>query len=125
MLVDCIRHRIKHKWLWIILILLGYAGIAYTAQPGSTRLNFALLPMTYSRILLYPGGGIQLVLSLPLGAFIYCLLRRSLYVKDEPAEAEISEPPAVAMEAPPIKEPAAHENQSETGDPASVNDPPL
>lgn len=86
-LVDCIRHKMKQKWLWILLILLGGVTLLLTATPQGTnvRFNFGLFLSSYTALLKYNTGGFTLRLLVPVGSIVYLCMRKSLLKKQEEA----------------------------------------
>ncbi len=81
MLVDCCRHKIKQKWLWILVIILGSVALLVTLQEGSVNLNFSFFNLlSYTALLIYqsPANVVQLRLFLPVGAIVYLVFRRRL-----------------------------------------------
>ncbi len=88
-LVDCCKHKMKYKPLWIIIILCGV--VAFTITFNDTDVNFkakvAAILFSYSYLQIYETGAFIFNLSLPVGALVYFILRKKLYasasVKDE------------------------------------------
>lgn len=80
-LVDCCRHRIRQKWLYVILIVLGSVAVLWTIQPNSFKINFNFLNLlSYTALMIYqnPADTFQLRLFVPVGAIVYTCLRRKL-----------------------------------------------
>lgn len=86
MLVDCCRRKMQKKVLWILLILLGGMLLTWSAGGGSVsiRVNFGIY-IQLNTLLRYGDGSTKLSLLIPLGAIIYCCMRRKLTEKAQPA----------------------------------------
>lgn len=78
-LVDCIRHKVKRKWLWILLILLADVSLTLLLSGGKLglQLHFGpFVPMySFART---AQGGFTLQVGWPVGALVYMLRRRKL-----------------------------------------------
>ncbi len=84
-LIDCCRHKIKLKPLWIVIILLGAFSIGATISATSFHINFGLIWFTaYSAFVRYGGGQVLLRFVIPWGAPLYFILRHWLIKKPEP-----------------------------------------
>lgn len=75
-LVDCCKHRVKNKALWILFILAGM--LTLTIEGGNIRINLSLLSLTYSHLRLYSDGSYVLHLVAPVGAILYLALRSQI-----------------------------------------------
>ena len=85
-LIDCCRHKIKLKPLWIVIILLGAFSIGATISSTSFHVNFSVIWFTaYSAFVRYGGGQVLLRFVIPWGAPLYFILRHWLIKKPEPA----------------------------------------
>lgn len=81
-LVDCCRHKIRRKWLMVLLILLGNV-LLLLAMNGS-QLSFSLrlgLSLNATSLTLREGG-FYLRLQVPIGALIYLLRRKHLLLPE-------------------------------------------
>lgn len=80
-LVDCIRHKMKRKWLWILLILLADVSLTLLLSGGNLglQLHFGLFVPMYS-FARTAQGGFTLQVGWPIGALVYMLRRRKLIV---------------------------------------------
>lgn len=92
-LVDCFRHKIKKKALWILLLILGFVSVGATVSATGVRMNFNVgWIAAYSALIRYGTGTFTLRLMLPVGAIVYFAKRRSLCqqstVTDVPGNAE-------------------------------------
>ena len=82
MLIDCIKHNIKNKILWIIIIIVSIAFTVTIAQENF-KFNFMLsiLPVTF---MIATGYQVSVTVSLPLGALIYLIMRKKLAITPPP-----------------------------------------
>ena len=92
MLIDCLKRCRKHKILWAILTLL-YIGFTVTGSTSAFNVNFrvslltAITSISADRTAL----AISFTAFLPIGAIIYCIMRKRLSRSDEQsAENEIA-----------------------------------
>ena len=80
--VDCCRHKIRRKWLWLLLIALGYVILSVIATPEQFRINFNVGAfLSYTRLLCYSTGGATCQVVIPVGAIVYLSMRKSLFAK--------------------------------------------
>lgn len=95
-LVDCIRHKMQKKWLWILIILLGGVTVLLTSTPQSmnVRFNFGLFLNSYTALLKYNTGGFAFRLLIPAGSIVYLCMRRSLLKKEEAVAEAVETVPA-------------------------------
>jgi len=98
MFIDCLRRKIQLKWLWCLVILLGTFIVAISQGNGSFSASANLgLFFNYTALTLRDDGGFMLRICFPLGAVIYCILRRSLTAKAcqaaRPSEAPLPTDP--------------------------------
>lgn len=85
-LVDCCRHKIKLKPLWIIIILLGALSLGATITATSFHFNFNLVWFAaYNAFVRYGGGQVTVRLVIPWGIALYFVLRHWLIKKDKPS----------------------------------------
>lgn len=93
MVVDCCRRKMRLKALWLLLIILGALVLTVTVSGTGMNLRFNMgLYLQLSSLIRYGDGSSQLSLVVPLGAIIYCALRRKLTKQDPPApQPEIPE----------------------------------
>lgn len=90
MLVDCCRHKMKAKVLWILMIiLLSFSIIIESGSGFKLNFNFSSL-LGFTTFTLYGSGAYVLRLMIPIGALIYLFVRKKLFataaVSDEAAE---------------------------------------
>lgn len=91
-IVDCCRHDIKKKALWILLSALGFFTIGVTLARTGINLNYNLGWITsYSALIRYGSGTIIARLMLPVGPVIYCIRRRALINGSIPKTSNIPE----------------------------------
>lgn len=103
-LVHCIRHTMKRKWLWLLLVILGSVMLTLTlnGSQASFRLNFGLY-LVASQIV-PQAGGFVLKLVLPIGPAIYLMRRRALTAQPKAAFAEAFSDSQDAASNPPAQE---------------------
>ena len=78
--VDCCRHKLRRKWLWLLLIALGYIIIQAVVTPEQFRTGVRIGAfLTYTCLMHYSTGGFALQIILPAGAIIYVALRKRLF----------------------------------------------
>ena len=86
MLIDCFRHTIGNKALWIALILIGNALITLTTGNGQFNLNYAVGTVwNHTALIRYSTGSDVLRLFLPVGAIVYTVMRKKLIQSEETA----------------------------------------
>lgn len=79
MIVDCARRKMKRKWLWLPLILLGTLVLTLTMRGGHVSLNFTIgLSLGVTNLTTYARGGFKLMLYVPVGAIVYFFKRKEL-----------------------------------------------
>ncbi len=84
--VDCFRHPVKLKALWVVIILLGFITLGVTMGSSEFRFNFDLgWLFKYSAYILYGGGLVDVHFMLPIGSLVYFVLRKPLMKKPLPA----------------------------------------
>ncbi len=97
-LVDCCKHKMKYKPLWIIIILCGV--VAFTITLNNTDINFktrvAAMLFSYSYLQIYETGALIFNLSLPVGALVYFIIRKKLYASAAVKEEEQTLPEETA-----------------------------
>jgi len=96
--VDCCRRRIKHKILWILLILL--AGVIVTLSISGTGLNLNFnvgIYLKISTLIRYGNGTTKLSLVIPAGAVIYLCCRKKLIKKGRLPEPPVEEIPSADL----------------------------
>lgn len=78
--VDCCRHKMRKKWLWLVIIGLGYVVFQLMTTPEQFRVGMrwgAIL--SYTSLLRYSTGGFTLCIMIPAGALVYLVLRKRLF----------------------------------------------
>ncbi len=78
MMVDCARRRVKHKALWLIVILFGMLMVTFTMNDGaaSLRTGFGFL-LSFTSLNIY-GTFVSARLLFPVGAVVYACMRKRL-----------------------------------------------
>ncbi len=86
-LVDCCRHKVKMKPLWIAIILLGIVTVGAIVSANSLKLkiNFSWLT-AYTAFVRYGGGAFWIRIMIPLGSIIYLIIRKFI-IEDTAAAA--------------------------------------
>ena len=94
MAVDCCRRKIRLKWLWLLMIVLGAMVLTVTMNSGGINLRFNFgLYLQLSSLIRYGDGSAELALVVPLGAIIYCAMRkRLLRAEQQVPQPEMTEP---------------------------------
>ncbi len=95
-LVDCCRQKIKMKWLFILIIVLGSVAFLFTMQASGLNWNFNFLNiLSYTALMIYqnPPDAVQLRIFVPVGAIVYLCLRKKLIAKAQ----EMPVPPMPPM----------------------------
>ena len=78
--VDCCRHKIRRKWLWLLLIALGYVILSVIATPEQFRINFNVGAfLSYTSLICYSTGGATCQVVIPAGAIVYLSMRKKLF----------------------------------------------
>lgn len=82
MFVDCCTHKVRKKWLWLLLIALGVFVINVSVDSG-IRLNFniGLYFNVYTAAIAYSSGAYLLRFMVPVGAVVYAARRKQLFEK--------------------------------------------
>ena len=80
--VDCCRHKMKKKWLWLLLIALGYMifSLIVTQEQFRVGMNVGAI-LNYTSLIRYSTGGFTLRLMIPVGAIVYLICRKTLFAK--------------------------------------------
>lgn len=84
MVIDCARRKMKRKWLWIPLIVLGAVILTFTVRDGgmSFRYNIGFY-LGLTSLATYAAGGFQVKLFIPVAAIVYFLKRKQLTITEE------------------------------------------
>ena len=91
-LVDCCRHSVKKKGLWITVLILGFMTVSVktAASTFGIHLSFGWL-LNYAALVRYGGGTTILRILVPVGAVAYLIARRKILKKDAPEVTETIE----------------------------------
>ena len=81
-LVDCCRHKMPHKWVWVLLILLGNVLLVLSMTGAQLKFNLHLGLSLNATSLTLRDGGFHLRLLFPVGSIVYLLRRRHLLPPD-------------------------------------------
>lgn len=78
-MVDCERHKVKRKWLWMLLILLGDVTLTILGADGKLGLQLLFTPaLPEFSFVQTVQGGFTLQVGCPIGPLVYLLCRRKL-----------------------------------------------
>ena len=118
LMVDCFRSRIRHRVLWVILMMLGLA-FTFTIGDGSANLHFTLgLLITVMGVKTNAAAlTVGITFYLPIGAIVY-LFRRGHMRRVAEAEARLQasfEVPRAPAKPTPPSDPAQNENGNGDG----------
>lgn len=92
MVIDCALRKMKRKWLWIILILMGCLLLTFTMQGGSVNFKFNIgLYLGVTSLTTFAAGGFKVQLYIPIAAIVYFFKRKELTTKEEPTVKVIEE----------------------------------
>ncbi len=87
--VDCLRHKVKKKVLWLLLMILGFITFGITVSATGFRVNFNLAwLLAYSALVRYGSGTVVLRIMVPVGVIAYFAMRRRLIQKSNPVLIE-------------------------------------
>ena len=96
--VDCCRHKMKKKWLWLLLIALGYVILSIVAVPEQFRINFNVGGfLSYTSLIYYSTGGATCRIVIPAGAIAYLCVRKSLFAKYAQLQQKAAEQETVGL----------------------------
>lgn len=74
MACHCIKKKPRFWGIWLLFILLAYAGVAFPTT-GDLIVSFYIHTLALPKILNFQGLGMQVYLSVPIGAIIYCIIK--------------------------------------------------
>lgn len=83
MIVDCIRRRLRVKWAWILIMLIGMFTLSLTLG-DAVAVNFRFGSLTYPTLLMIAGDTVRLWVLFPVGAVVYFFVRKQLTLPPEP-----------------------------------------
>ena len=82
--VDCCRHKVRRKWLWLLLVALGQVQISLLLTPTQMQTGIrAGIYLTYTNLTRYSTGGFLLLVMIPVGAVVYLCIRKKLFARYE------------------------------------------
>ena len=91
-LVDCCRHSVKKKGLWITVLILGFMTVSVKTAASTFGLHFSFGWLLYYAALVRYGGGTTILrILVPVGAVAYLIARRKILKKDAPEVTETIE----------------------------------
>lgn len=118
--VDCCRHKMKKKWLWLLIIALGYMILSIFVTQGQFQFAFNVgVYLNYTSLIHYSTGEYTARIVVPLGAIIYLCLRKSLFAK----YVQLQQQKEVAAQPDQIVIPAEETTQADAGENASAGVP--
>lgn len=91
MAVDCVRRKVKNKWLWLLAILLGTVLFQLTMNEGGFSWRFNVgLQLGLTNLATFIGGGFRLNVYAPIAAMVYFIKRKELTILPAPeVEADV------------------------------------
>ena len=91
-LVDCCRHSVKKKGLWITVLILGFMTVSVKTAASTFGIHFSFgWLLNYAALVRYGGGTTILRILVPVGAVAYLIARRKILKKDAPEVTEAIE----------------------------------
>lgn len=81
-LIDCLRHRMRRRWLWLLLILLGNLLLTFTLTGSRMNVLFNIGLYIVGSQIAVQAGSFGLKLAIPVGSLVYLCLRKKLYERD-------------------------------------------
>lgn len=96
-IVICAKSRIRLKALWIILIILVQAGLAFAESASAVDIRVMAFSLDISKLLKYQNGDYIFTLIIPVGAILFLCLRKHLIASAEAynqRKAAANNPPA-------------------------------
>jgi len=116
--VDCCCHKMKKKWLWLLVIALGHLVFSLIATPEQFRVGVNVgVFLNYTRLAHYSTGGFTLQIMIPAGAIIYLICRKTLfarYTRFQQEQAMQVQPEITTDTAPQVPEITAEPSAQET-----------
>lgn len=114
--VDCCRHKMRKKWLWLLIVVLGHLICSVLATPEQFHVTTNIgLHLTCTCLIYYSTGGCTVQILVPLGAIIYLCLRKTLFAKyaafqQQKEMTEQTDQPAILPDETPQADTAEAEN---------------
>ncbi|MBO5883543.1 MAG: hypothetical protein J6Q78_03980 [Clostridia bacterium] len=78
-IVDCARHKIKRKALWLVIIILGNLTVIFSGEDGGLFARFNLLEILGTYLNTYSDNSFEMGISIPIGAIVYLIMRKKLF----------------------------------------------
>ena len=99
-LVDCCRHKVEKKWLWILLILVGSLSVLVMSTDSGLQVNYNYgLFFSHTALIRYSTGGFMARLYLPIGAIAYAMARKKLFATYADLYPDYEEPEQTSSDA--------------------------
>ena len=77
--IDCYRHNVESKFLWMAFIIIGIATISFTYGENVFFMGFKInFILQYPSLVTHMGGLASVRIMLPLGAVAYFILRKKI-----------------------------------------------
>lgn len=87
MIVDCIRHKVKRRWLWIPVILLASVAVNINMVGDMLNFTFTLGIIVANSVFGAASTGFAMRVLIPVGAIVYLCLRKKLIKKADTSAA--------------------------------------
>jgi hypothetical protein len=98
-IVDCSKHKMKLKPLWLVIIILGSVSFILMSSSDGLFARFNLLDLLGTYLNTYSDNSFEMGLSLPVGAVIYLIMRKKLF-REWKKEQDLKEEMAARNSAP-------------------------
>lgn len=77
--VDCAKHNIKRKALWLVIIVLGCVTFIIMGEDGGLFARLNLLEVLGTYLNTYSDNSFEMGISVPVGAIVYLIMRKKLF----------------------------------------------
>ena len=77
--VDCAKHKIKRKALWLVIIVLGCVTFIIMGEDGGLFARLNLLEVLGKYLYTYSDNSFEMGISVPVGAIVYLIMRKKLF----------------------------------------------
>ena len=77
--VDCAKHKIKRKALWLVIIVLGCVTFIIMGEDGGLFARLNLLEVLGTYLNTYSDNSFEMGISVPVGAIVYLIMRKKLF----------------------------------------------
>ena len=82
-IVDCAKHKMFFKWLWMLVIILGWVAVNIYISPELSNFKFNFLSPLGTYIHFYSDSSIDISVSVPVGLIVYLFKRKKLFAQYE------------------------------------------